>query len=98
MSEENLTFIECDRCGTKFSYVRGVGRPRKLCDTCREVHAPRNWTTPYVPHNDIHVHLSDEDREKLQFIIENYGTNRIEAIRTSIRIVHAILLSDMSRR
>jgi hypothetical protein len=97
MTEATVIERDCERCGDLFSYEKGKGRPRVLCDTCREKHAPQNWTTPYVPPNDFHVHLSTEDREKLQFIIENYGTSRIEAIRTSIRLTHAILIRDMSR-
>lgn len=92
-----LVTRECERCGNTFSYEHKRGRPRVLCDDCKGVHAPRDWATSAVP-NDFHVHLAPEDRSKLQFIIDNLGTGRIEAIRTAIRVYHAVLLRDMSRR
>jgi hypothetical protein len=90
--------ISCRRCGEKFRYnKKPKGRARSLCDLCKEVHAPRNFDATRFPH-DFHVNLSDEDREKAQFIMRNLGVDRIEAIRTAIRVYHAFLLRDMSRR
>lgn len=98
MSEPVIVTRDCKRCGDEFSYEKKKGRPRELCDSCAENHAPRNWSGDYEPQNDFHVHLSDSDSEKLGFIMENYGTGRIDAIRTAVRVTHAILLRDMSRR
>ena len=92
-----IVTLECERCGNSFSYEHKRGRPRKLCDDCRDIHAPKEWVTSSVP-NDFHVHLNPEDRHKLQFIIDNLGVGRIESIRTAIRVYHAMLLRDMSRR
>lgn len=85
----NARHLTCAQCSKEFEHPFGPGRIPIRCLECRA--KQKEWRAGL---GQSSYRLTEKDFVIIGFIMEHLGVSQAEAIRTSLRVYHAILLKD----
>jgi hypothetical protein len=92
--------IECEQCLEIFTHeIEGSGRIPKRCLRCR-TRDPKGRETDYRKRKErarLVARCTPGDSDKVDYIMGNLGVSQGEAVRTAIRVYHALLIAQQKR-